>query len=91
MCSGTVIAQNIIQTAAHCADGNTDSYAAYTQTQLQHNSVSIVIPAPPYHPTTNYVHSLSIWNLLPSSCECARAIASVAKLKPAAAECWIVA
>jgi hypothetical protein len=27
---GTVIAQNIIQTAAHCADGNTDSYAVYT-------------------------------------------------------------
>jgi hypothetical protein len=52
---GTVIAQNLIQTAAHCADGNTDSYAVYTQTQLQHNSVSIVIPAPPTtrRPTTS--------------------------------------
>jgi V8-like Glu-specific endopeptidase len=55
MCSGTVIAQNLIQTAAHCADGNADSYAVYTQKQLQHNSVSIVIPAPPTtrRPTTS--------------------------------------
>ena len=36
MCSGTVIAQNIVLTAAHCADGNTDSYAVYTQTQLRY-------------------------------------------------------
>jgi hypothetical protein len=37
------------------ADGNTDSYAVYTQTQLHHNSVSTVIPAPPTtrRPTTS--------------------------------------
>ena len=71
-------------TAAHCADGNTDSYAVYTQTQLRYNSVSVVIPAPGYNPTADYVHSLSMWSLLPSSCEFAvgaPAIASVALLK----------
>jgi trypsin len=60
MCSGTVIAQNIVLTAGHCADGNTDSDAVYTRTQLQYNTVSVVIPAPGYDPTADYVHDAAL-------------------------------
>ena len=60
MCSGTVIAQNIVLTAAHCADGNSDSYAVYTQTQLQYNTVSVVIPAPGYDLGADYVNDAAL-------------------------------